>query len=392
MAPRRENTPTSVLSQSEFHALVREKLVLAVRMTMMTILEAELSAVIGAAPYQRSEGRRDHRNGHYTRDLTTSVGTIEDLVVPRTRGGFQTQLFERYHRRQAELDQAIGAMFVAGASQVQVGQVVEKLVGQPPSPSTVSRVHHTLESEFAAWKNRPLDNHYLYAFADGTYFSVIYDGEGHKMPILAIMGINTKGERDVLAFGVGERENQSAWEDILDQLKARGVEQVDLWITDGNQAMLNALAVKFPTSVRQRCIQHKMQNVLGYIPKQQQPTVLPELRAIFYQENRQAADQLLAAFVLKYEQVYPSAVDCLLRDREAILAFYAFPQVHWRTIRTTNLLERMFEEIKKRSHKMAAPFRNEDSCLLLFFAVVRGLHFNRVSIPSVSPLPNLHNS
>ncbi|MBE2264225.1 MAG: transposase, partial [Burkholderiaceae bacterium] len=176
MTPTTEHTPTESTSQSNFHALIREKLMLAVRMTLMTILEEELTRVVGAERYQRNEQRQDRRNGHYTRDLTTSFGQLEDLVVPRTRGGYQTQLFERYHRRQSELDLAIGEMFVAGASQVAVGNIVEKLVGQQPSPSTVSRVYHSLESEFAAWKNRPLDAHYLYAFADGTYFNVIYDG------------------------------------------------------------------------------------------------------------------------------------------------------------------------------------------------------------------------
>jgi len=392
MTPITEHTPTELTSQSDFHALIREKLMLAVRMTLMTILEEELTCVVGAERYQRNEQRQDQRNGHYTRDLTTSFGQLEDLVVPRTRRGYQTRLFERYHRRQSELDLAIGEMFVAGASQTAVGNIVEKLVGQQPSPSTVSRVYHSLEREFATWKNRPLDAHYLYAFADGTYFNVIYDGQGHKMPILAVMGINTKGERDVLAFAVGERENQAVWNDLLDQLKQRGVQTVDLWITDGNQAMLNALTTKFPSSARQRCVQHKIQNVLGYIPKSQQPNVLPELRAIFYQDSRLAADQHVAAFVLKYEPLYPSAVACLQRDLDATLAFYAFAPAHWKTIRTTNLLERLFEEVKKRSHKMATAFRNENSCLLLFFAVIRGLQFKRIPVPPVSPSSNLHNT
>lgn len=392
MAPTTEHTPLPQLSQTEFHTLLHEKMKLAVRVTLMTILEEEITAVVGAGRYQRGAGRQDRRNGYYTRDLLTTVGQIEDLPIPRTRRGHQTQLFERYHRRQTELDSAIGAMFVAGASQEQVGSVMETLVGEKPSPATVSRVHHTLEAEFTAWQQQPLETRYLYGFADGTYFNVIYDEHSQKIPILAIMGINCRGERAVLAFTVGERENQAAWEDLCDQLKQRGVEQVDLWITDGNQAMMNALAHKFPTATRQRCVQHKIQNVLAYIPKQQQPAVEPELRAIFYQRSRQAADQELAAFCHKYTQLYPSAVACLQRDAEATLAFYAFPAGHWKTIRTTNLLERLFEEVKKRSHKMATAFRNEKSCLLLFYAVIRGLKFKKVSIPSVPPLPNLHKT
>ncbi len=128
----------------------------------------------------------------------------------------------------------------------QVGNVIEVLTGVHPSPSAVSRVFHSLETEFAGWKQRKLKAHYLYVFADGTYFTVIYDQNGCKMPILAFVGIDEDGRRDVLAFSVGERENQQAWEDVLENLKSRGVEQVDLWITDGNRGMLNAIEINSP--------------------------------------------------------------------------------------------------------------------------------------------------
>lgn len=392
MAPTRKHTPKPVQGQMDFHELLREKMRLAIRMTLTTVLEEELAQVIGAGRFERNAGRRDHRNGSYTRNLGTTVGLIEDLTVPRSRKGYQTQVFVRYQRRQLELDLAMGEMFVAGASQKQVGAVMETLVGEKPSASTVSRVFHSLEAEYATWKSRALAPRYLYAFADGTYFSVIYDRQGQKMPILAILGITPSGERDVLAFSVGDRENQAAWEALFEQLKQRGVQQVDLWITDGHQAMINALTAKFPGSARQRCVHHKMQNILGYIPKAQQAAVMPELRSIFYQKTRLEADQLVAAFSLKYASIYPSAVDCLRRDLEATLTFYAFPMQHWRTIRTSNPIERLFEEVKKRSHKMATAFRNEDSCLLLFYAVVRSINFKRISIPVIPPDHVLHTT
>jgi transposase-like protein len=144
--------------------------------------------------------------------------------------------------------------------------------------------------------------------------------------------------------------------------------------------MINAIASQFPDAQRQRCVVHKMENVLGYIPTHQQDAVKPELKAIFYQASRREADIELAAFCDKYANIYPSAIDCLRRDLDATLAFYAFPKHHWRAIRTTNLIERMFGEAKKRSKKMAAPFRNETSCLLLFFAVVRTIRFQRIRV------------
>jgi putative transposase len=380
MTPIRDNNQLSQLRQAEFQELLHEKLRQAVRLTLVTILQEEVEAFIGAGPYQRASERRDYRNGCYTRNLGTSVGEIAHWVVPRTRRGFRTQLFKRYQRRQTELDEAICGMFVQGVSTARVGEVVETLTGSKPSPSTVSRVFHTLEGEFQAWKTRSLGTRYVYAFADGTYFSVIYDNEGHKMPILAVVGINPAGQREVLGCTVGERENQSAWEDLLQDLKQRGMQKVDLWISDGNQAMLHAIQAKFPHSQRQRCVRHKMENVLSYIPKSQQPAIQPELKALFYQESREQADQEVAALCEKYQAIYPTAIECLKRDLDACLAFYAFPKAHWKTIRTTNVIDRLFGEVKRRSHKMATAFRNEDSCLLMFYAVIRSLHFKRVSM------------
>jgi len=369
-------------SQAEFQALLYEKLLQAVRFTLITILEDEVEAFVAARPYQRTAQRRDYRNGSYARSLGTSVGVIADLPVPRTRKGFRTHLFQRYRRRQGELDEAIREMFVQGVSTVRVGEVMDALSDVKPSPSTVSRVFHTLEGEFQAWKRRPLAAHYAYAFADGTYFPVLYQGEGHKMPILAVVAITAAGEREVLALSVGERENQGSWEGLLADLKQRGVQTIGLWITDGHQALLNALELKFPDSPRQRCIHHKMENILSHVPDTQRTGVEGELKAIFYQEAREKADQEVAAFCEKYGSVYPTAVECLKRDLDAGLRFYAFPKAHWKTIRTTNVVERLFGEVKKRSHKMAAAFRNESSCLLMFYAVVRSLHFNKIPMPS----------
>ena len=384
MAHTEQHIEAEIGSQETFEQMVKERLRYAVRVALISVLEEEVTAFIGAQPYERTQQRRDQRNGHYTRHLETTVGQIADLPIPRTRGGYQTQLFERYHRRRDELDSAIGEMFVKGVSTTKVGQVIETLTGSHPSASTVSRVFHTLEGEYDQWKQRQLAERYVYAFADGTYFTVIYNDEGCKMPILAVVGIAESGEREVLAFRVGDRENEQAWKDLLDDLKGRGVKAIDLWVSDGNQAMLNAISTKFPDSARQLCVVHKMDNVLSYIPTKQQEQLKPELRALFYQKDRQTADQAVAAFIEKYRSVYPTAIACLQRDLEACLTFYAFPKEHWKTIRTNNVMERLFGEVKRRSHTMAAAFRNEESCALLFFAVIRSLKFNKLTMPVTS--------
>jgi putative transposase len=271
-------------------------------------------------------------------------------------------------------------MFVKGMSTTQVGEVLEKLNDVKPSPSTVSRVFHKLQAEYDEWKKRDLPSRYVYVFADGTYFSVIYGEEGQKMPILALIGITPEGKREVIAFTTGEHENEAAWSDLLASIKARGVKVVDLWITDGGQAMINAIKVQFPASKRQRCMKHKMENVLSHVPQSGQEAVEKDFKAIFYQPDRAKADQEAMIFRERYRPLYPEAIDCMERDWEACMTFYQFPQTHWVRIRTSNVIERMFLEVKKRSKKMAAAFRNEGSCLLLFFAVVRDINFQNVNM------------
>ena len=210
MTHQKNDTQEGNASQATFEAMVPEQLQQAVRTALISVLEEESDAFIGAVRDPRSDQRRDYRNGHYARSLDTTRGHLDELPVPRTRGGFQTQLFERSHRRRTDVDQAIGEMFIGGVSMTRVGEVVETLTGTKPSASRVSRVFHTLENEYEQWKTRKLAERYVYAEASGTYFTVIYNGEGCKMPILAVVGIAQTGERDVLAFSVGERENEQA--------------------------------------------------------------------------------------------------------------------------------------------------------------------------------------
>ena len=160
--------------------------------------------------------------------------------------------------------------------------------------------------------------------------------------------------------------------------------------------MLNAITKKFPDSDCQRYVVHKMDNVLSYVPTKQREQLKAELQAFFYQKDRAAADQAVAAFIEKYQAVYPTAIACLPRDLEACLTFYAYPKTHWKSIRTDNVIERLFGEVKRRSHKMAAAFCTEGSCVLLFFVVIHSLHFNKLTMPAPSTNQSdteiLHNS
>ena len=182
MTPKVHHKQISAENQETVCDLLQEKLKLAARYTLIEALEEEVQAYIQAERYERNAQRQDHRNGSYVRNLGTAMGELEELPVPRTRKGFRTQLFERYKRRQAELDDSICEMFVYGVSTEKVGEVLETLSGSHPSPSTVSRVFHTLEEEFEEWKKRPLQSHYLYVIADGTYFSRDCSNIGKLLP------------------------------------------------------------------------------------------------------------------------------------------------------------------------------------------------------------------
>lgn len=192
MAPATQDTAVTPVGQEQFQEPIRTQMRKAVRLALVTVLEEEITVLVGPNPYERTATRRDHCNGHYVRDLDTSVGRLENLSVPRTRRGHQTQVFERYQRRR-EVDQTIGEMFVRGVSTQGVGVVLEQLNGTQLSASTVSRVFHSLDEEYTAWKKRPLAEHYAYCFADGTYFSVIYEQAGCKMPLLAVIGVRADG-------------------------------------------------------------------------------------------------------------------------------------------------------------------------------------------------------
>ena len=371
------------LSQAEFRSCLTEQARGLVRVLFEEVMQAELTAWLQARPYERNPQRRGQRNGSDRRDLTTSLGQLEQVQVPRDRAGaFQTQVFERYQRRQPEVDQAIQTMFIKGLSTAAVGQVVGPLLDTDPSPTTVSRIFHNLEDECTAWRQRPLEAHDRYIYADGTSFTIGYEDEDEKTPILAAMGVKENGERDVLGFMPGDKESRPAWDSFLDDLKRRRVEGADLWITDGGPAVIGAVEAKFPGVKRQRCVVHKIENLLARVPKSKQEEVRNELNRIFYlAANREKAQQEVEAFVTKWKPIIPEAVQCLLTDLEDCLRFYDFPKKHWRSIRTNNYIERLFNGVKMRTHTMGA-FRNEDSCILVFYAVIRSMHFRKLSLPA----------
>jgi transposase-like protein len=375
-----EQASTLVPEPEDFRQHLRRLAVSAVQVLIEQIMCEELEQCIGASWGECTPTRRGYRNGYYTRDLITSTGRIEDLKVPRDReGDFQTQVFERYNRYEPEVAEGLTEMFVSGVSTHKVGKVVEKLMGVAPSASSVSRLNQTLTEQYEAWRQRPLLPHYRVIYLDGIHFTVRHGAQTDATMILTALGVDLEGSREVLAFRASAEESKDGWCALLQELRTRGVSQVDLLVTDGQEGLLAAVADLFPTTLRQRCLVHKQRNVMSAIPKREQQEVSTELKGIWQQESKQEALLNLAAFKAKYQKRYPEAVRSLCEDEEHLLTFYAFPQVMHRYIRSTNAIESLFSNVRQRTDQIDA-FTTETSCLTIVWAVMQDIRLPKIPV------------
>ncbi len=210
-------------------------------------------------------------------------------------GEFHSQVFERYNRNAPEVAEALTQMFVSGVSTHKVGKVAEKLMGAAPSASAVSRLNHTLTEQYKAWRERNLQPHYRVMYLDGVHFTVRHGDKTDATIILTALGVDLEGSREVLALRACAEECKDGWSCLLQDLRSRGVTQIDLIVTDGHDGLLAAVSSLFPATLRQRCLVHKQRNVLNAVPKREQQEVTTELAGIFKQEKKEDALLNLAA-------------------------------------------------------------------------------------------------
>src|SRR6266516_3398738 len=372
-----ESSSPVVPDQEEFRQHLRRLAVSAVQVLIEQVMREELEQCIGASWGECTPSRRGYRNGSYTRDLVTPTGRIEDLKVPRDpAGAFHTQVFERYARYEPEVAEALTDMFVSGTSTHRVGQVAEKLLGVAPSASAVSRLNQTLTEQYEAWRERRLLDHYRIIYLDGIHFTVRHGTQTDATMILTALRVDLEGSREVLAFRACAEEDKDGWCALLQELRTRGVSQVDLLVTDGHEGLLADL---FPTTLRQRCLVHKQRNVMSAIPKREQQEVMTELKGIWQQEKKEEALVNLAAFQAKYQKRYPEAIRSLTEDEEHLLTFYAFPQVMHRYIRSTNAIESLFSNVRQRTDQIDA-FTTETSCLTIVWAVMQNIRLPKIPV------------
>jgi len=375
-----ESAEEKMPEEPEFRQHLRALAVSAVRVLIEKVMCEELDQCVGAEWGEYTPNRKGYRNGYYQRDLITSTGRIEDLSVPRDREGqFHTQVFERYGRYEPEVAEALTEMFVSGTSTHKVGSVAEKLMGAAPSSSAVSRLNQTLTEQYEIWRVRPLFSHYRILYLDGIHFRVRHGTQTDSTIILTALGVDLEGNKDVLALRACAEEDKDGWSCLLQDLRNRGVTELDLIVTDGHDGLLAAVGSLFTATLRQRCIVHKQRNVMNAIPHRERKEVSAELAGIWKQEKKEDALLNLAAFKAKYQKRYPEAIRSLTEDEEHLLTFYAFPQVMHRYIRTTNAIESFFSNVRQRTDQIDA-FTTEISCLTIVWAVMQDIHLPRIPV------------
>ena len=375
-----ESAEEKMPEEPEFRQHLRALAVSAVRVLIEKVMCEELDQCVGAEWGEYTPNRKGYRNGYYQRDLITSTGRIEDLSVPRDREGqFHTQVFERYGRYEPEVAEALTEMFVSGTSTHKVGSVAEKLMGAAPSSSAVSRLNHTLTEQYEIWRVRPLFSHYRILYLDGIHFRVRHGTQTDSTIILTALGVDLEGNKDVLALRACAEEDKDGWSCLLQDLRNRGVTELDLIVTDGHDGLLAAVGSLFTATLRQRCIVHKQRNVMNAIPHRERKEVSAELAGIWKQEKKEDALLNLAAFKAKYQKRYPEAIRSLTEDEEHLLTFYAFPQVMHRYIRSTNAIESLFSNVRQRTDQIDA-FTTEISCLTIVWAVMQDIHLPRIPV------------
>ena len=379
-ATKVESSDHTMPDEQEFRQRMRNLAVSAMRVLIEEVMREELEQCLGAAWGECTPERKGYRNGSYTRDLVTKTGRIEDLSVPRDREGqFHTQVFERYGRYEPEVAEALTEMFVSGTSTHKVGKVAEKLMGVAPSASAVSRLNQTLTEQFETWRERPLLTHYRLLYLDGIHFTVRHGTQTDSTIILTALGVDLEGNKEVLALRACAEEDKDGWSCLLQDLRTRGVTEIDLIVTDGHDGLLSAVGSLFTATLRQRCLVHKQRNVLNAIAHRERQEVATELVGIWRQEKKEDALLNLAAFKAKYRQRYPEAIRSLSEDEEHLLTFYAFAPVMHRYIRSTNAIESFFSNVRQRTDQIDA-FTTETSCLTIVWATMQDIHLPKIPV------------
>ena len=351
----------------------RDLLKTIVEETLQQVLEAEMDEALQASKGERTAGRLGYRAGYYSRMLVTRVGDIE-LRVPQDRQGrFRTEVFERYQRSEKALVAAMLEMYVQGVSTRKVKTITEELCGHEFSSSTISRIVQKLDEELAQFAQRRLEEPYPYLILDARYEKVREDGAVRSQAVLIAIGINWEGRRNILAVELASRESLSSWKELLVGLRQRSLHGVEFVVSDDHAGLRRAIQEALPEAVWQRCYVHFLRNALDYLPRKADDDCLQELRWIYDRRDAQEARQDLSAWLLKWGKRYAKLCVWVEANIEETLSFYRLPRQHHKNLKSTNMLERLMEEIKRRT-LVVRIFPNAAACLRLVRALAAETH------------------
>jgi putative transposase len=345
--------------------------------TLNALLDAEADELCGAKRYERSEGRRDTRAGHYSRQLHTKAGQVE-LKVPKLRSlPFESAVIERYRRRESSVEEALVEMYLAGVSVRRVEDITEALWGTRVSSSTVSELNKKIYGQIHEWRNRPIEGEHAYVYLDGIWLKRSWGGEVKNIAILVAVGVDQDGFRQVLGVMEGMKEDKESWTAFLRYLKERGLRGVRLFISDKCLGLVDSLPDFYPEAQWQRCVVHFYRNVFTAVPRGKAKDVAAMLKAIHAQEDQASAQAKAALVVEKLQGMrLGQAAEVVRAGIVETLSYMAFPREHWRSLRTNNPLERVMRELRRRT-RVVGNFPDGESALMLVAARLRNMAAGR---------------
>ena len=342
---------------------------------LQAALEAEMSEAIGAEKGERTETRLSYRSGYYSRSLITRVGTLE-LRVPQDRlGRFSTELFARYQRSEKALVGTLAEMYVQGVSTRKVKAVTEALCGHSFSASAISAVNKSLDEALHKFAERRLDEPFPYLILDARYEKVREGGIISSQAVLIAVAVDGEGRRQVLAVELANRESRSSWRDFLSGLKQRGLFGVEFVVSDDHEGLKGAIREVLPGAAWQRCYVHFLRNALDYVPRKVDDDCLQELRWVYDRRELAEVRRDIAQWLGKWQAKYAKLCDWAEDNIEETLTYYRLPLAHHKHMKSTNMLERLNQEIKRRTHVVRI-FPNTESCLRLVRALAVEIHEN----------------
>jgi putative transposase len=353
------------------------------------VLEAEMNDALGAQKGERTGERLGYRSGYYPRTLITRVGKLE-LRVPQDRQGrFSTEVFERYQRSEKALVSALAEMYVQGVSTRKVKAITEELCGHAFSASAVSGVVKRLDEQLSQFAQRRLEEAFAYVILDARYEKVRESGSIRSRAVLVAIGIDWEGRRQVLGVELANRESASSWKDFLLTLRQRGLKGVELVVSDDHAGLRKAIAEVLPEAVWQRCYVHFLRNALDHLPRKGDDDCLRELRWLYDRRDVNEARKDLAGWLKRWQDKYAKLCAWVEDNIGETLSFYSLPHGHHKHLKSTNMLERLNEEIKRRT-RVVRIFPNEQSCLRLIRALAVETHENWIEAHRYLDMNLLH--